>query len=309
MADYTTPPSVSPSLKSDLDSFVNVVNANAPAIQEKLLFKGIQNSGVTPKVSLPPLIQLVNKLLIPTVLRWEGTWADHPKDSGGATMRGVTLNTFKNSFDYLFINTEVPQVKTAAQALNKKHTNWKNDNAKAKQFLYTICSSELVMAIFFSGYLSNENLRYPIAVMAEDPFLGYFLANACWWTGGSVYDTSHFDDTAKKMGWSGNESKWASWIQSLGNKTPELTTKFLVSRCNRLLAITSDKGSPGPDFRKGFMNRMLNDEKDSDLMVLVKVNELFNLNAGNTFQLTPAELEHLKIKAEIYKTLSIEFPV
>lgn len=28
-------------------------------------------------------------------LKWEGGWADHPKDPGGATMRGVTLATFR----------------------------------------------------------------------------------------------------------------------------------------------------------------------------------------------------------------------
>lgn len=30
------------------------------------------------------------------VLRHEGGWADHPKDPGGATMKGVTLATFRN---------------------------------------------------------------------------------------------------------------------------------------------------------------------------------------------------------------------
>jgi len=28
------------------------------------------------------------------VLRWEGGWADHPEDPGGATMRGVTIGTY-----------------------------------------------------------------------------------------------------------------------------------------------------------------------------------------------------------------------
>lgn len=28
------------------------------------------------------------------VLRWEGGWADHPHDPGGATMRGITLATY-----------------------------------------------------------------------------------------------------------------------------------------------------------------------------------------------------------------------
>ena len=30
------------------------------------------------------------------VLKHEGGWADHPKDPGGATMKGVTLATFRS---------------------------------------------------------------------------------------------------------------------------------------------------------------------------------------------------------------------
>lgn len=305
---YTTPPTIDSSLQTALDSFVSVFNANAAAVQEKLLYSGLAESKITPKVSLPPLISLINKLLIPTVLRWEGTWSDHPKDNGGATMRGVTLKTFISNFDYLFIDTGIPQVATAAQALNKKYKTWKSDSALAKKFLYTICGSELVMGTFFCRYLISDSCRHPIAVMSEDPFLGFFFANACWWSGSGCYDTSRFDDTARNMGWNGKESTWASWIQSLGTKTPEFATRCLKQRVFRLINITSDKGDPGPDFRKGFLNRIINDDKDSDLMMLVKINELFNLNAGNAFQLSPAELEHLKIKAEVYKTLDIEFP-
>lgn len=32
---------------------------------------------------------------LPLVLKHEGGWADHPKDPGGATMKGVTLATFR----------------------------------------------------------------------------------------------------------------------------------------------------------------------------------------------------------------------
>jgi lysozyme family protein len=33
------------------------------------------------------------------VLVHEGGWADHPKDPGGATMKGVTLMTFCRHFE------------------------------------------------------------------------------------------------------------------------------------------------------------------------------------------------------------------
>ena len=32
---------------------------------------------------------------IPTLLKWEGGWSDNPNDKGSATMKGVTLATFR----------------------------------------------------------------------------------------------------------------------------------------------------------------------------------------------------------------------
>ena len=36
--------------------------------------------------------------LIPTVLKWEGGFANHPSDPGGATNSGVTLSTFRSVY-------------------------------------------------------------------------------------------------------------------------------------------------------------------------------------------------------------------
>lgn len=35
-----------------------------------------------------------HKLLVPTILKWEGGWANDPLDQGGATMKGVTIGTY-----------------------------------------------------------------------------------------------------------------------------------------------------------------------------------------------------------------------
>lgn len=35
-----------------------------------------------------------SSILIPFIQSWEGGWTDNPADSGGATMRGITLATF-----------------------------------------------------------------------------------------------------------------------------------------------------------------------------------------------------------------------
>ena len=36
--------------------------------------------------------------LIPTVLKWEGSFVNHPSDPGGATNSGVTLSTFRSVY-------------------------------------------------------------------------------------------------------------------------------------------------------------------------------------------------------------------
>lgn len=39
----------------------------------------------------------INKL-VPLILKWEGGFANHPYDKGGATMKGVTIGTFRHFF-------------------------------------------------------------------------------------------------------------------------------------------------------------------------------------------------------------------
>lgn len=38
------------------------------------------------------------KILKPTVLKWEGGWANDPHDSGGCTMKGITIATFRKYY-------------------------------------------------------------------------------------------------------------------------------------------------------------------------------------------------------------------
>lgn len=39
-----------------------------------------------------------SKILVPFIQSWEGGFANHPQDPGGATMKGVTLATFRQVF-------------------------------------------------------------------------------------------------------------------------------------------------------------------------------------------------------------------
>lgn len=309
MASYKTPPTVEPALDQEIKAMVATFSNNAPLIAEKLLSKGLKNAGVTtPKISLKAIIQMIEQLLVPVVHKFEGGWSDHPNDKGGATMRGVILTTLVDSFDKIFIDTGIPQVSSAAKAWNSKHGGWKKDAELGKKLLYILAGDTKVGGLFIYQFLASKSNRYPIAIMTEDPFLGYFLVECCWGTGAGVYRPKYadFDGLGKKFGWNGQDDSWPSFIAGLGDRTPEVATQAVVYRFNHIMRISKPESTNGI-FRKGWLNRLLNDE-DSHIMMMVKINEVFNQNSNGLFKLTADETAHLQRKAAIYKTIEIDLP-
>jgi hypothetical protein len=309
MADYTTPPTLDPTLEQDLKSLVNVIGSNAPAIAEKLLFKAIEGSEVIPKVSLPPLIQLVNTLIIPQVQTWEGGWGDHPNDSGGATMRGVILGTLTSLFDTVFISTGIPTVVTAAKAFNAKYPTWKTNQELGKKALFILCGDDRIGGLFFHYFLASKSNRYPIAVMTIDPWLGFFFAECVWGSGAGTYGVglTDIDSVAKKYGWTGGDQvKWVAFISGLGDKTAAFAIDCFIKRHAYIMAISVPE-SKNNVFRKGWLKRLVNDN-GSDLMMLVKINEMFNQNTKGIYKLSTSESEYLTRKAETYKSLTLTLP-
>lgn len=306
---YKTPPTVSPALSDEINAMVNVFAANSTTIAEKLMFNGLQASGVqTTKISLPPLIQMIDTILIPTVHFWEGTWSDHPTDSAGVAMRGIVLSSLNTLFNSIFISTDIPQVKTAASAWNAKHPSWRNDQQLGRQLLFVMGSNEKVAGLFFYSFLASRANRSPVAIMTEDPFLGFFFAEICWGSGSNAYTKEYadIDGLLKEYGWNGQVDTWASTIVGLGDKTAEVATKSILYRYNHIMKI-SREGTKNSEFRTSWINRLVNDNK-SDLMMMIMINEKFNLNAGGSYKLSPAELLHLNRKAECYKKVTIELP-
>ena len=305
---YKTPPTLDSNLKQDLDALVSVIVANVDDIIKAMTTKALSNAGVvTPIINLSAIIKLVDNIILPTVNKWEGSWIDHPSDSNGVAMRGVTLETFISTFDSVLIGTGIPSVQTAANNLNLKKAGWKNNKQVSKQVLYTLCSNERVAALWYYKFLSDENCRYPIAIMTQDPFLGFFLGDCCWGSGAGMYTPNGFDSVAQSYGWNGNVNQFADWCIKLGNKSPEVAVKFIQKRLSYLLDITKS-GSSNESYRQGWLARLVNDPKDSQIAMMIRINELFCLNAKGSFQLSQNELQHLKGKAETYKTFSIEVP-
>jgi hypothetical protein len=306
---YHTPPTIDPTLTSDINNMVKSFESSVDRIAFNLLSKALVNSGVTnPKVGLNPLIQLINTIIVPTTHKWEGTWVDHPNDSGGPTMRGVILNAFVSSFDDIFIATGVEPAATAARAFNSRYPKWKSDKELGKKVLYLVNNNTKVAGLFVYKFLASKAARYPIAVMTEDPWLGYFFAECVWGSGPAVYQKSRsdFDGLALKYGWNGNAATWNTFLAGLGDNVAKFATDALVYRYNHIMRISQPE-SKNAIFRKGWLRRLL-DGEDSKLGMLIKLNEIFNLNSKSMFKFTPSEAQHLSRVADIYKTINLSLP-
>jgi hypothetical protein len=307
-AAYLVPPSVSPQLSAAVESLKATIVANYNNLAVAMVSKAFKHTDITPKISEGSLIQLVEKILIPAMHSAEGGWTENPKDSGGATMRGVILSTFRGAFKEMFIDNNVPAVQTAAKAFNTTYGAWKTNDSIGKQVLYTLCSDKKVAALWIYYFLCNgtndRGNRIPIVVMSEDPWLGFILLEGVWASGPVFYgsERADIDKVAKQNGWNGNN--FVKYCCSLGDKSAEFATKVYKARVT-FQWNNSKPGMPNSWARDGWMNRLIKD-KDSNLMMLVIINELFNLNTKGYFQFTQQEQEHLLRKGEIYKTFSIE---
>ena len=307
---YTTPPTLNPTLKQDIDAMNSVFAKNVNLIARSLANGALKSSGIqTPKVSVPKLIQLLDNTIIPTIQYWEGAWSDHPSDSGGPTMRGVILQTFKQTFNQIFVNTGIPDVKAAAERFNAKYPSWRNDDTVGKQILYEVNLNAKVAGLWIVLFFCSKSCRYPLAIMTEDPFLGYFLAECCWATGPGVYGPSrcNFDQVARQYGWNGNTSQFALFCANLGPKTGEFASKLVEKRVQWIMKISAP-GSRNAVFRKGWLNRLVNDPTRSNIATLIKINETFNLNNSKTYAFNSNEAQHLVTKGETYKTFSLSIP-
>jgi hypothetical protein len=304
---WETPPAISPGIGADIKAMAAVFSANVNSIPLAMHQKALAAAGVTsPKISLPTLIDMINKILVPTVQEHEGGWGDHPNDSGGPTMRGVILTTFVSNFDAIFTNTSVQAVNTAANNFNKKYPTWKTDKTLGKQVLFLVNTDHKVAGLFYHLFCASAYSRYPIAIMSEDPYLGFLLAEGVWGSGAGLFTNARLNDMAKKFGWNGKDSSWASHIASLGDRTTEMAMEVIRYRYDHLIRI-SKPGTKNSVFRNGWLNRLVN-FPNSNLMHVVILTENFLLNKKGMFKFSPAELTHMKRKADIYMTTKIELP-
>ena len=318
---YTTPPSIDPGFAAKCKAIADEIDKNYEKIVKSFVEGALKGAGITPKIRVSTLMQLAQGFLIPQVQKFEGGWGDHPSDSGGPTMRGVISSTFQGNFDLLFIkataNAGLGHISDLAKALKAAYPNVAGGDvrgAHVKGALYTFNTSHKVASLFIWSGLCNKGSGYPIAVMAEDAWLGYIQFEMCWGGGpGSVFGDSskaYYDGVAhKSFGRTKAEGTdgWVSWIASLG---PGKVEQFAVACFAAEIGFYDRISRPGNKnnvFRKGWFNRLIN-YPTSDLKMCVIINEVFNKNVTSMFQFDEKEIAFLGAKAKVYESMTINYP-
>lgn len=93
------------------------------------------------------------KQLIPTILKWEGGWANDSLDRGGMTMKGITMDSYKT-----FCQTQNRPIPTPSDLQNISEDEWSNifktmywDRWKADQIQNQSIANILVDWVWASG--------------------------------------------------------------------------------------------------------------------------------------------------------------
>jgi len=172
-----------------------------------------------------------------------------------------------------------------------------------------------VAQLFIWSFLCSSLNGYPIAVMAEDAWLGYIQFEMAWGGGpGKVFGGgANYDGVAQKEEFGYNRNKkgtqgWVKWLaEDLGpTKIPGFAMHCFFSHLSFFDRI-SRPGNKNNVFRKGWFNRLMN-WPNSDLNMCIIVNELFNKNVSGMFEFDDKEKEFLTQKAKIYDTLVLYIP-
>jgi hypothetical protein len=314
------PPIVQAGFAAECKAVADLIDKNYEKIVTNFVTTALRDAGIEPRVRVSTLMKLCSNFLIPQVHRAEGGWGDHPSDSGGPTMRGVISTTFQGNYTKLFVDAPrkagLNEIATKAEALAKKYPNLKGGDRRGehvKGALYTFNTSEKVASLFIWSFLCSPTAGYPIAVMAEDAWLGYIQFEMSWVGGpGSVFGpgkASYDGVAAKKYGRKGmGVNGWVKWIaENVGpSKTPQFAVDCFASQVDFYDRI-SRPGSKNHVFRKGWFNRLVN-WPTSALKMCIIINEVFNKNIKGMFEFNEKEIEFLTEKAKIYESMTINYP-
>ena len=316
-ADWKTPPTVSGAVSNSTGNFVSIVKRNLKNIKSALVEKAIASTKVSnPYLGSVAVSNIIDKLIVGPTHGAEGGWGDHPNDSGGPTMRGVILITFRGTFDSIFIDTGIPEVVTAARSL--KGLGW-TTGAKGssgwelgKQVLFKVCGDADVASLFvFSFAVSGVN-KYPAAIMASEPFLGYLMHQGAWASGGGYFTMYKYNKAFQSIGYKGTSSAEVAAVTKaavsfdgtnlVADKAFPVALAALGSHATWILG---QQGTKNGVFVKGWLNRLVYNPSISWTHNLAGFVQAFESGQIAT---NKAEQAFLTAKAKLYKQTILNFP-
>jgi len=315
---WKTPPAVNQSLNAATTTFMSVVKKNINGLKIALIENSFP-SGLNPYLSPATVVNVIEQIVVGPTHAAEGGWSDHPNDSGGPTMRGVILTTFRGTFDKIFITTGIPEVVSEARRF-KNSSNWFTGEKGSpgweagKQVLYKVCSDADIASLFVYQFAASSANRSPSAVMSTDPWLGFLMHQAAWASGAGYWKQYKYSDSFKKYGWNGTANV-ATFIKTnlvdyrsgvlVKDNTPNLVGDLLGQHANWITAVTKPGMRLAP-FGKGWLNRLVYNPEISWTHSIVSI--VSAIDSG-TLTSIPAEAEYLKQKSLMYKTkLNLVFP-
>lgn len=313
--DWKTPPVIPSSINNQANNFMAIVKSNLQGIKDALISKAMNQSGVDkPFLGATAVGRIVDKLIIAPTHGAEGGWCDHPNDTGGPTMRGIILLTFRGSFDKIFIDTGIPSVVNAAKAF--KATGWAT-GAKGsagwelgKAALFRVCGDADIASLWIFAFAASKTNRYPAAIMASEPYLGYLMHQGAWASGGGYFTMYGYDKKFAAIGYDGKKSIASVTRSAINFDGTNLITdqafpvalQALNSHGEWILTQQNTKNSV---FVKGWLNRLVYSPSISWTHNIVGFTNAFEQNLIGTNEL---ENKYLLAKAKMYKQMTLNFP-
>jgi len=309
MAIYTIPPTRTRSIQDGINQMADVFESYADQIIDNMVTNALSNVGLpTLKVSKASIIKLINYIVVPQMQSWEAGWVDNPSTPSNPSMQGISLRTFVENFNFVFTYSGIQPVTQAANEWNATYPAWGLEPEFSKVVLSLVCGRPKIASLFIYYVFCNSGARNPIAVMTEDPWLGFFLGQSVWSSGANVYSTyvCDYDSVALDYGWNGLDSAWMSFITSLGDLTTNFALDCFLKRYNYIMKVSKPEGS-NANYRTAWLDRLANSEK-SDLLMIINITENFCLNSKNIYTFTSSETLHLQQKAANYKQMQLILP-
>lgn len=316
-AEWKTPPAINASINSGATNFISVVKRNIKNLKTAMVNQAITATSVKlPYLGGTAVANIIDKLIVGPTHGAEGGWSDHPNDSGGPTMRGVILITFRGTFDSIFIKTDVPEVAAAARSF--KNLGWAS-GAKGspgwelgKQVLYKVCGDADIASLFVFAFAVSDANKYPAAIMASEPFLGYLMHQGAWASGGGYFKMYKYNKAFESIGYRSRSNAEVAAVTkaSVSFDGTNLTADkafpvALAALGSHATWILGQQGTKNGVFVKGWLNRLVYNPSISwthNLAGFVQAFESGQIATNKT------EQAFLTAKAKLYKQTILNFP-